>query len=152
MKPLASEKFCPKPGADHSAPFHPLPDESLMPSVQLAPMATSTGEVEEYGAPPFSVVPSVQLRPQLISPGSLPGEHAMSEVTVVDIRGAGSAEDKLVAQTEFGLGCRRCSKCGGVIRLYRVARETRLTHTCTVHDASCSAVCQPLLVCVSCVH
>ena len=86
MKPLASEKFCPKPGADHSAPLHPLPDESLMPSVQLAPMATSTGEVEEYGAPPFSVVPSVQLRPQLISPGSLPGEHAMSEVTVVDIR------------------------------------------------------------------
>ena len=111
----------------------------------------STGEVEEYGAPPFSVVPSVQLRPQLISPGSLPGEHAMSEVTVVDIRGAGSAEDKLVAQTEFGLGCRRCSKCGGVIRLYRVA-VSRLTHTCTVHDASCSAVCQPLLVCVSSVH
>ena len=47
---------------------------------QLLPSATSTGEAEEYGAPPLRVVPSEQLRAQLISPGYGPEVQVMSEV------------------------------------------------------------------------
>ena len=69
--PLAKEKVCPKPGADHSAPFQPSPYESVMSRVHVAPSTTANGELEVYGAPPLSVVPSEQLR---LHPTSLPHE------------------------------------------------------------------------------
>ena len=69
--PFAREKFCPKPGASHSAPFQPFPYESIMSRVQVAPCATANGalEVFPYGAPPLSVVPSEQVRFQPTSLG-----------------------------------------------------------------------------------
>ena len=69
-EPLFSrEMACPKPGAAHSAPFHPSPHESVISRVHVAPSATASGALEVYGAPPLSLVPSEQLRLQPTSLG-----------------------------------------------------------------------------------
>ena len=60
--PSRKEKLCPRPGADHSAPFQPSPYLSVMSRVHTAPSATANGTLEVYGAPPLSVVLSEQLR------------------------------------------------------------------------------------------
>jgi len=67
--PPAKEKVCPKPGADHSAPFQPSPYESVMSRMHVAPSATANGTLEVYCAPPLSVMSSEQLRLQPTSLG-----------------------------------------------------------------------------------
>ena len=79
--PAANEKPCPKPGADHSAPFQPSPYESVMFRVHVSPTATANGKLEAYGAPPISVVPSEQLRLQPTSLGYEPPEQVITENT-----------------------------------------------------------------------
>ena len=91
LVPLAKEKVCPKPGADHSAPFQPSPYESVMSRVHVAPSATANGTLEVYGAPPLSVVPSEQLRLQPTSPGYDPLEQVIVEDADVD-SGEGEGE------------------------------------------------------------
>eukprot|EP00964_Phaeocystis_antarctica_P147015 scaffold113480_cov48-Phaeocystis_antarctica.AAC.2 len=46
LGPLAKEKLCPKPGAAHSFPFQPSPNESVMSRVHFAPSATANGTLE----------------------------------------------------------------------------------------------------------
>ena len=87
--PFANEKSCPKPGADHSAPFQPSPYESVMSRVHVAPSATANGTLEVYGAPPLSVVPSEQLRLQPTSLAHDPLEQAIVE----DVDGGGGEGD-----------------------------------------------------------
>jgi hypothetical protein len=82
-------KPCPKPGAEHSAPFQPSPYESVMSRVHVAPAATANGKLEAYGAPPISVVPSEQLRLQPTSLGYEPPEHVITEDTAGDGEGGG---------------------------------------------------------------
>jgi len=91
LGPLAKEKVCPKPGADHSAPFQPSPYESVMSRVHVAPSATANGTLEVYGAPPLSVVPSEQLRLQPTSLGYDPLEQVIVEDADVD-SGEGDGE------------------------------------------------------------
>jgi hypothetical protein len=79
LVPLAKEKVCPKPGADHSAPFQPSPYESVMSRVHVAPSATANGTLEVCGATPLSVVPSEQLRPQPTSLAYDPPEQVIVE-------------------------------------------------------------------------
>ena len=81
-EPLANEKACPKPGAAHSAPFQPSPNESVMLRVHVAPSSTTKGTLEVYGAPPLSVVPSEQLRPQPTSCANDPLEQVIVEKAV----------------------------------------------------------------------
>jgi hypothetical protein len=93
LGPLAKEKVCPKPGADHSAPFQPSPYESVMSRVHVAPSATANGTLEVYAAPPLSVVPSEQLRLQPTSLGYDPLEQAIVEdVDVGSGEGDGGGE------------------------------------------------------------
>ena len=83
-KGFAIKKLCPKPGAAHSAPFQPSPNESVMSRVHVAPSATANGalEVFPYGAPPLSVVPSEQARLQPTSSGYVPPEQVIAEETI----------------------------------------------------------------------
>jgi len=90
--PYAREKVCLKPGADHSAPFQPSPQESVMSRVHVAPSATANGTLEVYGAPPLSVVPSEQLRLQPTSPAYLPLEQAIVEDIVGVAGGSGGGD------------------------------------------------------------
>jgi hypothetical protein len=89
--PSAREKVCPKPGADHSAPFQPSPYVSVMSRVHVAPRATASGTLEEYGAPPLSVVPSKQLRLQPTSSAYDPLEQVIAEE--IDGAAGGSGGD-----------------------------------------------------------
>ena len=45
-RPLDSEKLCPQPGASHTPPFQPSPNESTRSSVQLVPGPASMGALE----------------------------------------------------------------------------------------------------------
>ena len=89
LGPRAKEKVCPKPGADHSAPFQPFPYESVMSRVHVAPSATVSGTLEVYGAPPLSVVSSEQLR---LQPTSLLGPYFPLEQAIVEEVDVGSGE------------------------------------------------------------
>ena len=98
--PYAKEKVCPKPGADHSAPFQPSPYESVMSRVHIAPSATVSGTLEVYGAPPLSVVSSEQLRLQPTSLGYDPLEQTIvEEVDVGSGEGGGGEGDGGLAPT-----------------------------------------------------
>eukprot|EP00964_Phaeocystis_antarctica_P066381 scaffold40102_cov54-Phaeocystis_antarctica.AAC.6 len=80
LGPFSKAKFCPKPGAAHSAPSQPFPYESVISRVHVAPSATANGWLEVYGAPPLSVVLSEQLRLQPTSLGYDPPEQVIAEV------------------------------------------------------------------------
>jgi hypothetical protein len=69
--------LCPKPGADHSAPFQPSPYESVMVSTHSAPITTVNSPT--YGAPALSVVPSSQVRLQPTSYAYEPAETVIAE-------------------------------------------------------------------------
>jgi len=88
----AKEKVCPKPGADHSAPFQPSQPKSVMSRVHVAPSATVSGTLEVYGAPPLSVVSSEQLRLQPTSLGYDPLEQAIVEDVGSGEGGGGAGE------------------------------------------------------------
>ena len=85
-KPFGKEKLCPKPSADHSAPFQPSPYESVMSRVHVAPSATASGTLDAYGAPPLSVLSSEQVRLQPTSAGHEPPEQVIAE-EIVDAAG-----------------------------------------------------------------
>jgi len=103
--PPAKEKVCPKPGADHSAPFQPSPYESVMSRVHVAPSATANGTLEVYGAPPLSVVPSEQLRPQPTSLGYDPLEQVIVEDADVDSGDGGGVCELLSTAKTIGTHC-----------------------------------------------
>ena len=79
MGPFSKAKFCPKPGAAHSAPSQPFPNASVISRVHVAPSATANGTLEVYGTPPLRVVSSEQLRLQPTSCGYDPPEQVIAE-------------------------------------------------------------------------
>ena len=84
IEPVASVSAAPKPF--HELPFQPSPQESVIESVHIEPVAKLT--VPEYGAPPVSVVPSSHERLHATSPGYEPPPT----VTTDDVVG-GAAEN-----------------------------------------------------------
>jgi uncharacterized membrane protein YgcG len=89
----AKEKVCPKPGADHSAPFQSFqPPKSVMSRVHVAPTATVSGTLKLYGTPALSMVPSEQLRLQPTLLGNNPLEQVITEEMVEGGSEGGSGE------------------------------------------------------------
>ena len=82
-----------KPGATHSTPSQPSPNESIVLRVQLVLNVTANGPLEAYGALLLSVVPPEQLRLQPSLSGYAPPEQVITEGMVeVSIDGGEGGE------------------------------------------------------------